>query len=66
MIAEAAGDGRVVVLDPDFEAVAGLHGSSGKPERAWRRFADKRPEEIPAALAGGAESAVSFVRSPAA
>ena len=36
LIAETAGEERVVVLDPDFEAVAGLHGHRRKPERAWR------------------------------
>jgi hypothetical protein len=34
-----AGAGRTVVLEPDFEAVAGLRGHSHKPERAWREFA---------------------------
>jgi predicted ATP-dependent endonuclease of OLD family len=38
-IAEIAGAERTVVLEPDFEAVAGLVGHSHKPERAWRSFA---------------------------
>jgi predicted ATP-dependent endonuclease of OLD family len=29
---------RRIVIEPDFEAVAGLQGHSHKPERAWRRF----------------------------
>ena len=42
LIAETAGEERVVVLDPDFEAVAGLRASR-KPERAWREFAVRGP-----------------------
>jgi hypothetical protein len=38
-IARIAGPERTVVLEPDFEAVAGLIGHSHKPERAWRCFA---------------------------
>jgi predicted ATP-dependent endonuclease of OLD family len=39
LIAEIAGPERTIVLEPDFEAVAGLVGESHKPERAWRSFA---------------------------
>jgi hypothetical protein len=38
-IARTAGAERTIVLEPDFEAVAGLTGRSHKPERAWRSFA---------------------------
>ncbi len=38
LIAEVAGSERAVVLEPDFEAVAGLRGQSNKPERAWNHF----------------------------
>jgi hypothetical protein len=38
-IAQIAGPERTIVLEPDFEAIAGLIGHSHKPERAWRRFA---------------------------
>jgi hypothetical protein len=31
LIAETVGQERVIVLDPDFEAVAGLAGRSHKP-----------------------------------
>jgi predicted ATP-dependent endonuclease of OLD family len=41
LIADVAGRERVVVLAPDFEAVAGLRGHSGKPERAWRHFSEE-------------------------
>ncbi len=62
LIAGAAGDERVVVLDPDFEAVAGLAGNSGKPERAWREFAERASVEMPAQLVRAAETAVSLAR----
>jgi predicted ATPase len=38
LIADVVGAERTIVLEPDFEAVAGLRGHSGKPERAWRHF----------------------------
>jgi predicted ATP-dependent endonuclease of OLD family len=50
LIAETAGEDRVVVLDPDFEAVAGLVGHRRKPERAWREFAERSASEMPAEL----------------
>ncbi len=59
LIAETAGEERVIVLDPDFEAVAGLAGRSRKPERAWREFAVRDAGDMPAQLVGVAELAVS-------
>jgi AAA ATPase domain len=50
LIAETAGRDRVVVLDPDFEAVAGLVGHRRKPERAWREFAERSASEMPPQL----------------
>ena len=38
LIAATAGAERVVVLEPDFEGVAGLRGHANKPERAWNHF----------------------------
>jgi AAA domain, putative AbiEii toxin, Type IV TA system len=38
LIAATAGAERIVVLEPDFEGVAGLRGHSNKPERAWNHF----------------------------
>ena len=38
LIAEVVGRERTVVLEPDFEGVAGLRGHSNKPERAWNHF----------------------------
>jgi len=62
LIAEVADDEHRVVLEPDFEAVAGLKGHSHKPERAWRRFAALPPTEIPEPLARVAKLAVSLAR----
>jgi hypothetical protein len=65
LIAETAGEERVVVLDPDFEAVAGLTGRRHKPEHAWREFAKRAPAEMPAPLVRIAELAMSFARRTA-
>jgi predicted ATPase len=65
LIAETAGEERVIVLDPDFEAVAGLPGRRHKPEHAWREFAERPAAEVPRQLVRVAELTMSFVR-PAA
>jgi hypothetical protein len=65
LIAETAGEERVIVLDPDFEAVAGLEGRRHKPEHAWREFAERPAAEMPGQLVRVAELTMSFVR-PAA
>jgi len=62
LIAETAGAERVVVLDPDFEAVAGLAGHRRKPERAWREFAERAAADMPGQLVRVAELTMSFVR----
>jgi predicted ATPase len=63
LIADTAGDERTIVLDPDFEAVAGLAGGSRKPERAWREFASRPSDEMPAPLVRVAELAISLARA---
>ena len=63
LIAETAGADRTVVLDPDFEAVAGLAGHKRKPERAWREFASRPETEMPEPLLRLAELAISLARS---
>ena len=63
LIAETAGEERVIVLDPDFEAVAGLSGHKRKPERAWREFAERAAVDMPGELVVVAERAISFVRA---
>lgn len=62
LIARVAGRRRTVVLVPDFEGIAGLQGSSGKPERALRRFATLRREDVPAPLARAVRLAVEMAR----
>jgi hypothetical protein len=63
LIADTAGEDRTVVLDPDFEAVAGLIGHSRKPERAWREFASRPSAAMPRQLVRVAELAISLARS---
>jgi predicted ATP-dependent endonuclease of OLD family len=62
LIAETAGIDRVIVLDPDFEAVSGLVGNRHKPERAWREFAARSAAEMPPELVRVAELAASFAQ----
>jgi predicted ATPase len=50
LIRRRAGARRTVVLQPDFEGVAGFRSRAHKPERAWRRLANARPEELPEPL----------------
>jgi hypothetical protein len=50
LIRRLAGARRTVVLEPDFEGVADFHGRGAKPERAWSRLADARPDELPEPL----------------
>jgi putative ATP-dependent endonuclease of the OLD family len=63
LIAESAAEGHTVVLDPDFEAVAGLVGHSRKPERAWREFASRPSGEMPEPLLRAAQLAISLAQS---
>jgi hypothetical protein len=53
LIAETAGEERVIVLDPDFEAVAGLAGRRHKPEHAWREFTERPAAGMPGQLVRG-------------
>ena len=62
LIAGVVGKARTVVLEPDFEGVAGLRGSRNKPERAWKRFARIPPDEVPEPLARAARLAVALAR----
>jgi predicted ATPase len=65
LIADVAGEARVVVLDPDFEAVAGLAGRRHKPEHAWREFAERPAAEMPGQLVRVAELTMSSVQPTA-
>jgi hypothetical protein len=59
LIAEVTGDERVE-LAPDFEGVAGIRGDRRKPARAWRRFAELRPDAVPEPLVQVVERAVAL------
>jgi predicted ATP-dependent endonuclease of OLD family len=61
-IMELAGPDRVVVLAPDFEAVAGLRARSHKPAHAWERFSDVVAGEVPAQLRLVVERTVELTR----
>jgi hypothetical protein len=63
LIADTAGGEGAIVLDPDFEAVAGLAGHSRKPERAWREFASRPSADMPEPLVRVAERAISLSRA---
>lgn len=63
LIAQTADKTRTVLLEPDFENVAGIKGHRHKPERAWRQFAALPPDEIPAPLRRAAELAVELART---
>jgi putative ATP-dependent endonuclease of the OLD family len=63
LIADTAGGEDTIVLDPDFEAVAGLAGHRRKPERAWREFASRPSADMPEPLVRVAERAISLARA---
>jgi predicted ATPase len=50
LIRRRAGARRTIVLEPDFEGVAGFRGRAHKPQRAWHRLAEARPEDLPEPL----------------
>ena len=62
LIAEVAGRERTIVLEPDFEAVAGLSGHTHKPERAWRSFATLPATKMPQQLLHAATLALTLAR----
>jgi hypothetical protein len=61
-ILDLAGRERSVVLAPDFEHVAKLHGRRHKPERAWRSFAGMSRAELPQQLQHAVEKVVALAR----
>jgi predicted ATP-dependent endonuclease of OLD family len=62
LIRRRAGARRTVVLDPDFEGVAGFRSRSRKPERARLRLGHARRDELPAPLVRAVELALSSAR----
>lgn len=59
---DLAGREHSVVLAPDFEQVAKLHGRRHKPERAWRSFAGMSRAELPRPLLEAVETVVALAR----
>lgn len=53
---------QTIVLEPDFEAVAGLRGHSHKPEHAWRRFAGIEQAAVPPPLTTAVERVLALAR----
>ena len=62
LIRRRAGARRTIVLEPDFEGVAGFRGRRGKPERAWRRLARAHPDELPEPLVRAVRLALASAR----
>ena len=50
LIRRRAGARRTIVLEPDFEGVFGFRSRARKPERAWQRLVNARPDELPKPL----------------
>ena len=59
LIRRRAGARRTVVLEPDFEGVAGFHGKARKPERAWAHLAQAPLEGLPEPLVRAVRLALS-------
>lgn len=53
---------KTIVLEPDFEAVAGLRGHSHKPEQAWRSFAGIERAAVPPPLTTAVERVLALAR----
>ncbi len=62
LIRKSAGPDRTVVLEPDFEGVAGLHGHKHKPERAWLRFRSLSADDVPEPFARAVAIARAMAR----
>jgi hypothetical protein len=50
LIRRLAGARRTVVLEPDFEGIAGFRGRGPKPERAWTHLVDAHLDDLPEPL----------------
>jgi putative ATP-dependent endonuclease of the OLD family len=59
LIRGLAGEQRTIVLEPDFEGVAGFHGRGPKPERAWSHLAHAPLDELPEPLVRGVKLALA-------
>ena len=63
LILRTAGAERTVVLEPDFEGVAGFRSKAHKPERAWHRLARSKPDELPEPLVRAVRLALASARA---
>jgi predicted ATPase len=62
LIKRRAGARRTIVLEPDFEGVAGFRSRHRKPERAQHRLGHAHREELPAPLVRAVELALESAR----
>jgi hypothetical protein len=62
LIKRRAGARRTIVLEPDFEGVAGFRGRHRKPERAQHRLGHARRDELPVPLVRAVELALQSAR----
>jgi predicted ATPase len=62
LIKRRAGAGRTIVLEPDFEGVAGFRSRHRKPERAQHRLAHAHRDELPVPLVRAVELALRSAR----
>jgi predicted ATP-dependent endonuclease of OLD family len=60
LIKRAVGKAPVFVLDPDFEAVAGIHDHDEKVLNAWRRFSNVAPDKVSSVLRAIVDKAVEL------
>jgi predicted ATPase len=62
LIRRRAGARRTIVLEPDFEGVAGFRSRAHKPQRAWRRIARSHPKELPPPLVRAVRLALDLAK----
>jgi AAA domain, putative AbiEii toxin, Type IV TA system len=62
LIRRRAGARRTIVLEPDFEGVAGFRSRHRKPERAQERLGNARRDELPPPLVRVVELAIASAR----
>jgi predicted ATPase len=62
LIKRRAGARRTIVLEPDFEGVAGFRSRHSKPERAQHRLGHARRDELPTPLVRAVELALESAR----
>ena len=62
LIRRRAGARRTVILEPDFEGVAGFRRRDRKPELAWKRLANASRDELPEPLVRAVELALASAR----